>query len=427
MLHVIGGGLSGLACAVRASLAGREVALYEAANHAGGRCRSFHDESIGRLIDNGNHMLLGANSATRAFLKRIGSGGRLTEIAPAAFPFMDLANGRQWALRPGAGRLPFWLWSSTRRVPGTGPTDYWRDVWALRRAGPDATAGDCLGESRLFDTLWQPLCRAALNTDATEASAALLWTIVAATFLKGGAACRPLIFADGLSPTLIDPAVALLRRRDVKVRFQSRLRAVERHAGRLIALHFPEGILRLSNQDAVVLAVPPETATDLWPHAPAPQAAHAIVNIHFRLDGPVTLPGGAPFLGLLNSTSQWLFVRDDVLSVTVSAADALAERPGWEIATEIWSECARALGRNVGRTPPWRVIKERRATFAQTPAELKRRPGAATALGNLFLAGDWTATGLPATIEGSIRSGFVAADAALAAMARDEAEESVRR
>jgi uncharacterized protein with NAD-binding domain and iron-sulfur cluster len=120
------------------------------------------------------------------------------------------------------------------------------------------------------------------------------------------------------------------------------------------------------------------------------------------------LPGGAGFLGIIGGTAEWLFARPHVLSVTISAANRLVDREAEALATTVWPEVAAAAGLTVPM-PPWRVVKERRATFAATPAQNARRPGPRTALANLILAGDWTATGLPATIEGAIRSGDRAA------------------
>ena len=412
-LHVIGAGLSGLACSLSAVHNGRKVAVYEAAGRAGGRCRSYHDEALDRVIDNGNHLLLGSNDAVREYLAEIGRVQAISEIVPAAFPFLDLTTGQRWEVRPSRGRVPFWILNRSRRVPGSRATDYIRDGLALARARPNQTVADCVSRtSVLFDRLWQPVARAVLNTDATEASAQLLWQMVAATLLRGEAASRPTVFPDGLAATLIDPAVEHLRRRGAELRFQARLRGIEHYRGRVTALHFPEGQLRLGDEDGVVLAVPPEICAELWPEAKPPLDSHAIVNAHYRLDERVALPGGRPILGLVNAEAQWLFARADVLSVTASAADTLSDKPGFEVASLLWAECARAMGRNVGRLPPWRVIKEKRATFAQTPEAVARRAGSQTSLANLFLAGDWTATGLPATIEGSVRSGFSAAESA---------------
>ena len=139
-----------------------------------------------------------------------------------------------------------------------------------------------------------------------------------------------------------------------------------------------------------------------------PEGSHPIDNGHFRL--PRLLPGRPVLTGLIGGTAQWLFLRDDLVSLTVSAADALAEEPADAIAARLWADTATALDLPASPQAPGRIVKERRATFAQTPAAAAARPAARTRWPNLLLAGDWTATGLPATIEGAIRSGHTAAD-----------------
>ena len=415
-VHVIGAGLAGLSCAVRCATAGRKIALYEAAGHAGGRCRSFSDESLGTLVDTGTHIMVGAYAATQAFLADVGARDSVQEIAPAAYPFIDLARNQRWVVRPSSGLIPSWIWTPSRRVLGAPLGDYVRAL-RLARAREADTIGDLVGRGVLYDRLWQPLSRAILNTDADEASARLMWRAIALTFAKGEAACRPILFTRGLSPALIDPALAVLKRHNAEVRFMSRLRAVRLQADRVSALEFAEGVLRVEPGDAVVIAVPPDAAAELLPGLTVPRETRAIVNAHFRMEERPELPGGLPFIGVVGAESQWLFVRDGLLSVTISAADGMIDQPAFEIATRLWAEVCRVLGRNVGRMPSWRVIKEKRATMAQTPAMLKLRPSPQTAIANLFLAGDWTDTGLPATIEGAIRSGYRAAQLALAAKA----------
>lgn len=422
-VHVIGAGISGLACATRAALSGVDVALYEAAGHAGGRARSFHDESLGCVIDNGNHLLLGANESTRAYLSDLDASEMIQEVAPAAFPFMDLATGERWRVRPGGGLLPTWIFSKDRRIPGTTTGDYLKQVYRLNRAGKSDTVLAAVGkESLLYETLWQPLCRAALNTDAAEASAQLLWLVVRETFMKGEEACRPWFFHKGLSPALVAPAIKFLRDQGAEVRFKARLRGLRWADHKVTSLYFPEGMLRVEPEDAVVLAVPPEICNDIWPEAQAPTDSRTIVNAHYRMDKPVTLPWDGPFIGLVGSETHWVFVRDNIVSLTISAGDALADKPNWEIANQLWSEVAKVIGSSAGRMPAWRIIKERRATFAQTPAQVNTRTGTDTSIRNLFLAGDWTDTGLPATIEGSVRSGFKAASHALESIRNAKAE-----
>ena len=412
-VHVAGAGLSGLACALRLAGAGNPVTVYEAAGHAGGRCRSFFDEKLGCVIDNGSHMVLGANRATRLYLADAGSADAAEEIAPAAFPFVDVPNGETWRVAPGRGPIPFWLLDRRRRVAGSSLADYF-EIARLACAAPGDTVSDCVGtRGRLYQRFWQPLCRAILNTDASEGSALLLWRTLRATFLRGERACRPFFFANGLSAALVDPAVQRLAGHGVEIRFHARLRAIALDEGRATALDFADGGVEVGEDEAVVLAVPPEICAALLPGSRTPGRSSPILNAHYRTDRNVELPWGMPFLGLVGTEAQWLFARGNAVSVTVSAADRLIDRPRRDLAEFLWREIAPVLGRPGDRVPPWRIVKERRATFAQTPAEVARRPASRTAFRNVVLAGDWTETGLPATIEGSIRSGFRAAEIVL--------------
>ena len=411
-VHVVGAGLAGLACALRLARAGNQVALYEAAGHAGGRCRSFFDDTLGCIIDNGSHMVLGANRATLGYLADSGAVGAMAEIAPATFPFVDVATGERWRIAPGRGPLPFWLLDRDRRVAGSGLADY-AGIVRLARAAPGDTVSARVGTTgRLYERFWQPLCRAVLNTDASEGSARLLWATLRATFLRGERACRPFFFPDGLSAALVDPALQSLAQNGVAIRFHARLRDIALEHGRAVELGFADGGVAVAEDESVVLAVPAEACAALLPGGRAPRRSSPILNAHYHTDGAVGLPWGMPFLGLVGSEAQWLFARGNAVSVTVSAAGRLIDRPGPELAETLWREIAPVLGRPADPIPPWRIVKERRATIAQTPEEVARRPSARTAIRNVVLAGDWTDTGLPATIEGSIRSGFRAAEIA---------------
>jgi len=408
--HVIGAGLSGLSAALRLSAQGHAVSVYEAAGHAGGRCRSFHDDRLGLEIDNGNHLLLSGNRSAMAYLDEIGARDALIEAEHAAFPFVDFADESRWTLRPNGGRLPWWIFSARRRVAGTNAADYLA-AWRLRGVGAEATVADCFDTARpAFRRFWEPLTVAVLNTRAEDAAAALLWPVLVETFGQGESACRPCIARRGLSSAFVTPALAALERRGAAVHFGTRLRAIDGDGERATNLRFTGEDIVVAEDDGIVLAVPAPVAATLLPDLTAPQQSRPIANAHFRLDETAPRIEGLPFLGIVGGTAEWLFIRDRVVSVTVSAATHVIDIESERLAQVLWRDVARALALASDPMPPSRIVKEKRATFAQTPAEVARRTGPTTALSNLVLAGDWTDTGLPATIEGSIRSGNKAAE-----------------
>ena len=216
------------------------------------------------------------------------------------------------------------------------------------------------------------------------------------TLATGGKACRPLIARDGLGPAFIEPALKHLRERE-RARCGSSMncaRCALPTAGspRSISATTPS----LGADDAVILAVPTHAAAALVPglERAAGLSRHrqrAFPHRRRRPDMP-------PMLGVINGTTEWVFAFAGPAvghHQRRRPADGHAAR---ELAQTIWNEVSRATG-IAGRMPPWQIVRERRATFAATPEENAKRPGAADAVEQSVLAGDWTATGLPATIE----------------------------
>lgn len=409
-VHIIGAGVSGLSAAVRLANAGYKVHVHEATQQAGGRCRSYFDAATNLTIDNGNHLLLSGNRHAVAYARSIGTEAGLVGPTSAQFPFVDVSTGQRWKLDLGDSRLPLWVFNSARRVPDTSLSDYLA-LAPLVWAGTDKLVGKTIPcEGTLYQRLVQPLLLAALNVDPPEGSAGLAGAVVRETLLAGGQACRPLIARDGLSAVLIEPAVKLLQGKGASIQFSHELRAFCMSDGRVNELIFGDGAIALAADDAVVMAVPARLAASLLPGLKTPSKFRAIVNAHFRFDPP---PGAAPILGVVGGLVEWLFAFPQRLSVTISNGDRLVDMPREELAQAIWNDICKAAG-VAGDLPPWQIVRERRATFEATPAQNALRPGPVTQWKNLFLAGDWTDTGLPATIEGSVRSGDRAADLVLA-------------
>ena len=409
--NVVGAGLAGLSAAVSLTRAGLDVAISDSAARAGGRCRSYFDPSLGLTIDNGNHLVLAGNPAVARFRKAVGATTPLAGPDHAAFAFADLASGERWQVRLNDGPLPWWVLMADRRVPGTSAGDY-LPLARLLAAKPGQVIGDLITcEGPVWERLLYPVLLAVLNTDPATATAALAANVLKETLAKGGKASAPRVAAPDLASAFIDPAVGWLAIQGVPLATGRRLRGLEFAGDRVTALEWADGRQVVAPDEAVVLAVPAWVAGDLVPGLAVPTEHRAILNVHFAAEAP---QGAPEMLGLLGATAEWIFTHPGRISVTISAADRLVDMPREALAALVWGEVAVALGLAGAPMPKWQVVKEKRATFAATPQQEALRPPARTAWANLFLAGDWVANGLPATIEGALRSGEVAARLALA-------------
>lgn len=410
-IHIVGAGVAGLSAAVRLAGSGRQIFLYESAGHAGGRCRSYFDIHLGCRIDNGNHLLLSGNPSVHEYLSKIGASRELIGPERAIFPFIDLSVSKTWTVEIGKSSFPLWLLKKDRRIPDTGISDY---LTALRLlfADEDQTLGDIVDtHAPLYHRFFEPFAVGVLNTPAEVSSARLLATVLKETFARGADACMPRMAKVGLSETFVDPALTYLKERGVVYRDNTRLREIVVEAQRTTQLRFSNSEIEVSRDDIVVLATPAPVTAILIPDLTVPVDTYPIVNAHFRVPDKIQLASDAGLIGIVGGTAQWLFFRGDIISATVSAADELADAPAAYIAQAIWSDITRSIDGVPKEMPEkYRVVKERRATISQTPESNRMRPTSICYLENLLLAGDWTNTGLPATIEGSIKSGNSAAD-----------------
>jgi len=380
-ISVIGGGLTGLACALRLAEAGQTVDLHEAAPMAGGRCRSWFDAELGAVIDNGTHVAVGGNHALLAYATKIGSLALIRPQPSLCLPMLDLTTGR---------RCDASLWSLLPEIIAS--------RWRLQ----GGSVADCLGRSGLYRSVWEPLTLAIFNCLPALVPARHLAEVLRRTLWKGPAASRMLTFPQGLSATLIDPALQRLRDLGVRLRLSHPLRAITPDR-----LCFDDGETRLRPEDKVILALPWHQARRLLPNLPE-RSARAIVNAHFR-PPPETLkampPGGV--MGLLGGEAQWIFSQNGLISATVSAADHLLPLPSAEIAARLWRDCRQALGGS-GDYRTVRVLKERRATCEPLPQGEEMMVNS-----QLILAGDWLSKELPCSLEAAVTAAFRAADLAL--------------
>jgi len=422
LVHVVGAGMAGLAAAVQAQRRGASVVLHEAALHAGGRSRSYFDTKLGVTVDNGSHLLLSGHHATLAYLRAIGSADSLAGPTEPEYPFFDAASGQAWTIRMSPGRLPRWIFDADARVPGTQPADY-LFMLPLFLAKPGRTVNESMrARGRVWELLARPLLRTMLNADPSEASASLAANMLRETLAAGGQACRPLVATSGLAHAFVDPALRLLQYGGADIRLGARVAGIgfsgTDSKERVSSLAFEDAgePIAVAASDGVMLAVPPDAARRLMPDLVAPDEFRAIVTVHFAIDAPLspmTASGSERLTFFANGASDWLSASDDRLTATIVSADRLLLTPHEDIAAAVWPEVANAVRLPPVPMPPWQVVVEARATFAPLPSQEGLRAATRTRWPNLTLAGDWTATGLPATIEGAIRSGQKAADVLL--------------
>jgi squalene-associated FAD-dependent desaturase len=422
LVHVIGAGLAGLATAVQLQRRGAQVVLYEAAEQAGGRCRTYYDRALAATIDSGNHLVLSGQQATLNYVRAIGSADDLVGPTQPEYPFVDLATNRRWTVRMSQGHFPAWIFQSAARVPDTRWTDY-LSVVPLLFAKPGRTVAQTMrSNGPLWDRMLRPMLLAMTNMDPRHATAELVGAALRDTFAAGGPASRPLIARNGLGSAFVEPALRLLQHGGAAIRLGARLAALEFADGddgedgrRVAALRLnAEERIEIGASEAVVLAVTPDVAQSLVPGVQAPRRFSAIVTAHFAVEPPL---GHPPLMGLVNSTANWLIASDGRLSATAydaaGRAASLTDMPRDELARQLWIDVAQATGLSADLPLKWQLNVEPRATFAAQPDDEMRRPATRTRWNNLMLAGDWTATGLPPGIEGAIRSGQKAADALL--------------
>jgi squalene-associated FAD-dependent desaturase len=413
IIHIVGAGIAGLSAAVAAVAAGRGVRLYEAAPQAGGRCRTVTGAD-GFSHDNGAHVLLSANRNALGLIDRIGARDAWIEPEPEGLPVYDACTGALSRI----GLSP-WSWiARDKRPPGLSLADLPRLARLAAPLAPplaDRPIGALFGESALHDHLIEPLTVAVLNTPVSRASSARLGRALRRVIRPGGA--RLMVARNGLGPDLVDAAIAWLVRQGVVLRTGMRLRAVEAQDDRAAALGFAGETITLAPRDSVILALPPNEIGRLFPQIAVPHAFEPIINAHFALDPPLPATDTPRFIGLVGTLSQWVLVRADHLSVTVSAAeDRVADNPE-SLLAHIEAEITPALaaaGLSCRFGESRRLVKEKRATMTQDAGGPVYRPVAP--LRGLAFAGDWIGP-LPATIEAAAISGSDAA-AALTGMRR---------
>ncbi len=413
---VIGGGWAGLAAAVDLSAQGHRVCLLEARRSLGGRARSI--VVSGTELDNGQHLMLGAYKATLNLLTRLG-------VDP--FTVMERHRLCLYMRRRGMAPLsfsvaplpaPFNLLGGMLRCQGLSLGERSKTVLAISRflASRPSSRGMQTAAAALVQVgtpasaqrdLFAPLCLAALNIDLDRADANLFRDTLRRVFLSRRSCSDLLIPSAQLTAIVAEPALHYLERQGVDLRLGVKVTGLKLDDGGVRAVQVSDSTVPVK---AIVIAANPVAAQRLLP--PAMQTAFSyrrspICTVYLKYPEPVNLE--APMVGLVGYRAQWLFDR------------SVCHQPGWIAAvisgwgpegpaqrTELEARVTGELERLYPDWPPpmlCRAITERHATYRATPEAERTRPAYETGIPGLLLAGDYTATGLPATLEGAVESG----------------------
>jgi squalene-associated FAD-dependent desaturase len=436
---VVGGGLAGVSAALAAADAGATVTLLEARPRLGGATFSFQRDGL--EIDNGQHVFLRCCTAYRSLLERLGASDR-AELQPRLAVPVLAPGGRIGWLRRGRLPAPLHLAGALARYPYLNwpqrlgvaraalamrrldPTDQRLDrrsfgEWlAANGQGPAATAA-----------LWELVGLPTLNARAAQASLQLATMVFKTGLLSARDAADIGYSKVPLARLHGEPAGRALAAAGVEMRLRCHARAVERRDGTL-AVVGDDGRVEA---DAVVVAVPHEAAPELLPAGALPEryrlerlGSSPIVNLHVVYDRVVT---DLPLAAGLGTPVQWVFDRSagaglraegrQYLAVSLSAAAGEVDLPTAALRERYLPALAELLpAAREARVTEFIVTRERTATFLPAPGTAALRPATGTAVPGLFLAGSWTSTGWPATMEGAVRSGLGAARAALVSLGR---------
>ncbi len=432
---VIGGGFAGLSAATALADRGFTVTVLEGRQVLGGRAYSFKDPQTGDSVDNGQHLFMGCYHQTRAFLRRIGTSSHLKFQPTLCVDFVGDHNrharlrcwpvAAPWHLISGLSRLSTLTWGDRFRL---------RHIQtALKRAESEKELLDEITidqwlsrahqSSRAKRYLWDLIAVAAINEDTKVASATGFVQVLRQAFFDEAAGSRLGLSNVGLTDLYIPAARSYLEKRGGDVRVKSPVHKLEVQGGRVTGVVLREGS-RLT-ADWVVSCVPAWALSKMLP----PEVVHAspifmelerfkyspIISIHLWFDRTITRK---TFVGLLDTQAQWIFNKSKILggkdgyvSLVISGARVFEEWTDKRLLTMTLEELRRlfpaaqdaVLLRSL-------VIKEHQATLSPIPGTETKRPEHQSPVSNLLLAGDWTRTGLPATIESACASGHACAD-----------------
>ncbi len=417
---IVGGGLAGLSAAVSLTKKNIHVHLIEASPKFGGKVYSFVDDKSGDEIDNGQHLLLGCYYETLAYIKNIGVTNLFFFQEQLDINFVT-RDKTKYQLKPTDLPYPLGLFfgflnydilsildkikilSLLAQLPFIQSEKYLTisvEDWLIEQS----QSRNCI------KSFWDIMAVGALNSKLKDASAKIFIDILKVIFLNGNDASAMIIPKEGLSKTFVDPAIDFLKVRSNELSLSEKLLEIFINQDKAVAVKTDKG--SITDFEAVILAIPSYSlskindSNSILENGKTDMTTSSILTLHLWLKENKLKKS---FYAFIDSRLHWVFNHGDYITTVTSSADELIEKSHEELFSIVSAELFTYLGINRENISRYKIIKEKRATFIPNKENLMKRPSAKTKLENVFLAGDWTNTGLPATIEGAIKSGDTAA------------------
>jgi hydroxysqualene dehydroxylase len=428
---IIGGGFAGLAAGVELSESGHEILLLERRNHLGGRAYSFKDPTTGDSVDNGQHLFMGCYFNTIGFLKKIGCLDRLNFQERTRVDFLDASSAYDSFECPalpaplhvlaGLFRLKGLTLGDKLRAFNLGPT-----LRGKAQSNGASTVAEWLKKLKQSDNIserfWTPMVVATLNESPQAASAQMLIKVLQQAFGGGRQASAIGISSVGLSDLYTGGAADFIEARGGRIRTLAQVDKILLRDGKVSGVELKNGE-RLA-ADYLISTVPPNVLREMFDEELrrkefaylARLHSSAIISINLWFDRPLT---DRKFIGLIGTEIQWLFNKDAIsagskasnhLALIISAANQYVHMTKHQLVELALRDLHKLMPQSLeAKLLHSTIVKERDATISHTVESDTLRPSARTSIANLILAGDWTATGLPATIESAVLSGNLAA------------------
>jgi len=417
---VIGGGISGLSASVFLAKEGFKVGLYEASPKLGGRTYSFYDKQFGGTIDNGQHLMASWYTNTFDYLKIIGTYDKLFFQKQMEVSFTN-SKAEIYTLKASKLPPPLHLLKGLLSFKALNVNDKFAAIKLINTIKNGKISNNDLKDINVNDlfnntgqtknliiSFWKPFIIAVFNSEPENTSAFMFAEIVKTGFLEKGGSnlVLPDVF---LSELIVEPAVLYLKNKNCSVNTNKKIERLNIKDGSLTSLNTEDKTEIKS--DYYISAVPFFNVKSLMNgynilNGKEDLSPSPIVNIHFKFEKDITSVIKKRFYGILDTKIQWVFrVKNDQICIVVSSAKVIAEMDK----NDIISFCKDELYAGFPELKNYkitgeRVIKEMRATFVPDKESLNKRPGNKTKYNNFYLAGDWTNTGLPSTIEGAVKS-----------------------